>query len=274
MYSVVMMMALGTAGESPEFLFKRRDRGCNGCYASCHGCYGSGYGYRAASCYGSCYGSYSASCYGSSYASCYGSCYGSYYAPYYNSCHGYHSGCYAAPVNVSCYGGYSAYYPSTAGSCYGYGMPMTVPQHPPIVVPHDPVVPSGNPGTGGDDATDDNIGSNPGVSFRGDQAINTARPTDDSVDPQRAQVTVTLPADAKLYVDGHLTQLTSAVRQFHTPILQPATDYVYTFRIEYDRNGPQSEEKRVIVRAGKITQIEFVEKPNLVVAEEHVSVHD
>src|SRR5262249_25551942 len=43
-----------------------------------------------------------------------------------------------------------------------------------------------------------------------------------------ARVTVKLPADAKLYVDGVLCPMTSAVRSFETPTLHGGVTYQYT----------------------------------------------
>ncbi len=64
MYSVVLMMALGTGGELPA------------CHHRCHGCYGGGYSYG---CYGGCYGGGYGGCYGGGYGGCYG-CYGGGYS--------------------------------------------------------------------------------------------------------------------------------------------------------------------------------------------------
>ena len=116
MYSVVLLAALTTGGDAPEW---GRGHGCHGCYGGCYGCYGGCNGY------GGCYGCYGyGGCfggYGWGYA-CYGGCYGGYG---YGGCFG---GCYG------CYGGYAmspyggaivpgtvvppTVAPSTAGSGY------------------------------------------------------------------------------------------------------------------------------------------------------------
>jgi uncharacterized protein (TIGR03000 family) len=80
--------------------------------------------------------------------------------------------------------------------------------------------------------------------------------------PTRAAVTVTLPADARLFAEGAITQLTSAVRDFLTPELVPGQTYRYTFKVEYDREGKTvSDVQDVFVKAGERTRVEFKEKP-------------
>src|SRR6266542_4169203 len=74
MYSMVLMAALTTGGQTPDWCFHRSCGGYNcGCYA-CWGCGG---------------------CHGNTRSGCYGGCYGCW------SCGG------------GCYGGGSPYYPST-----------------------------------------------------------------------------------------------------------------------------------------------------------------
>jgi len=74
MYNLVLMAALTTGGETPNWGF--RGHGCHGCYGAhaCRGCRG-GYG----GCHG-CYGGMSMAGYG-----CYGGCYGcmGYYSQFY-----------------------------------------------------------------------------------------------------------------------------------------------------------------------------------------------
>jgi len=73
-----------------------------------------------------------------------------------------------------------------------------------------------------------------------------------------ATLTVTLPADARLTVDGTPTSTTSAVRTFVTPNLTPGKTFTYTMKAEYMKNGePVSEEKVVKVQAGKETRVSF-----------------
>ncbi len=52
-----------------------------------------------------------------------------------------------------------------------------------------------------------------------------------------ARVTVKLPADARLYVDGVPCPLTSATRSFDTPELDAGRSYYYTLKAEVVRDG-------------------------------------
>jgi uncharacterized protein (TIGR03000 family) len=89
MYSVVVLMALSTSAEAPEF---GRRGGCGGCGGYSSGCHGYSYG--------GC-GGYSSGCHGYSYGGCggrhSGGCHGQHH-----SCHGsavhYHSGCCGGTV--------------------------------------------------------------------------------------------------------------------------------------------------------------------------------
>jgi uncharacterized protein (TIGR03000 family) len=71
-----------------------------------------------------------------------------------------------------------------------------------------------------------------------------------------ANLLVTLPSDARLFVDGQATTSTSGQRRLITPDLQPGRDYHYTLRAEVVRNGEvQRVSQRVTVRAGEDTPV-------------------
>jgi uncharacterized protein (TIGR03000 family) len=73
-----------------------------------------------------------------------------------------------------------------------------------------------------------------------------------------ANIVVTLPADARLTVDGNATSSTSEVRTFVTPALQTGSDYVYTLQAEVVRDGRTLTETQVVtVRAGETTNVPF-----------------
>jgi len=77
-----------------------------------------------------------------------------------------------------------------------------------------------------------------------------------------ARITVKLPADARLYVDGRLCPLTSDTRSFTTPELAADQKYYYTLKAEVVRGGEtRTARKRVIVEAGKDIAVEFTELP-------------
>ena len=77
---------------------------------------------------------------------------------------------------------------------------------------------------------------------------------------EAARVTVKLPEDAKLYVDGIPCPLKSSPRTFQTPKLEPGRTYAYTLKAEVTRDGRTlSESRQVTLRAGKPVTVEFGE---------------
>ncbi len=79
-----------------------------------------------------------------------------------------------------------------------------------------------------------------------------------SASPSKAAITVSLPEDAKLYVDGVACPLKSARRSFNTPALQTGREYYYTLRAEVTRNGrPFTQSQQVVVSAGRRVNVEF-----------------
>ena len=78
-------------------------------------------------------------------------------------------------------------------------------------------------------------------------AVGTAKLEDD--EKQSANITVELPAGAKLYVDGNLVTGDDTVRHFHTPTLTRGKQYYYTMKAEVTVAGkPVTEEKQILVR--------------------------
>jgi uncharacterized protein (TIGR03000 family) len=89
---------------------------------------------------------------------------------------------------------------------------------------------------------------------------------DEGTIAQPANIVVNLPADAKLYVDGHQTRSISGQRLLTTPNLRPGRDYHYTLRAEVTRGGEvQRVSQRVAVRAGQETRVN-IEIPTTVAA--------
>jgi uncharacterized protein (TIGR03000 family) len=71
-----------------------------------------------------------------------------------------------------------------------------------------------------------------------------------------ATVVVTLPADARLTVDGEATKSTSGMRRFVTPPLRPGKKYGYTFKAEFVRQGQMiTVARKVPVEAGRQTAV-------------------
>ena len=89
------------------------------------------------------------------------------------------------------------------------------------------------------------------------QVLFAAPPTDaPSAAREPATIRVTLPADARLTVDGHPTQSTSAERLFLSPPLEPGQDYRYTLKAEFVREGKTLTVRQdVIVRPGRETAV-------------------
>jgi uncharacterized protein (TIGR03000 family) len=71
-----------------------------------------------------------------------------------------------------------------------------------------------------------------------------------------ATVIVSLPAEATLKVDDHLTTSTSATRVFVSPNLNVGQEFSYTLTGEIVREGkPVVVAKRITVRAGEETRV-------------------
>ena len=73
-----------------------------------------------------------------------------------------------------------------------------------------------------------------------------------------ATIVVTLPAEARLTVDGIATRSTSERRTFFTPAIETDSDYVYTLRAELARDGISvAQAQTVTVRGGLTTNVPF-----------------
>lgn len=246
MYSVILATLLSTtAGESQQW-HRRAYYGCQG-YAFCYGC-------------ASCFTCYSCGCSGwycysscgncGCWYGCYG-CYASYYYPTYVSCC---HGCYSYP---SCYTSYS--YPVSSccfSACHGCGVPI--------------VVGSVTPPQGNVDVAQVTT-SRPETLIAGSSNPQAAVPTAVASAPKNgpaaqpvsiptnaARITVILPADAKLLVDGVECPLTSDVRSFNTPTLQTGMSYFYVMKMEVEKDGRTiTESRRVRMTAGQHVEVNF-----------------
>jgi uncharacterized protein (TIGR03000 family) len=169
-------------------------------------------------CWGGCHG-----CWGGCYGCC-GGCYG---------CYGCCGGCYGCYGCYGCWGGCHGccggvvYYYSCCGGCWGccggYAQPT-------YVVP----VPEKKPEKKSD------------------------KKPEEAAAPNEGTVIVQLPADAQLFVDDQLADLTSATRWFVTPALAMDKDYYYTIRAEATRAGRTlAQSARVVVRAGQVSRVNF-----------------
>jgi uncharacterized protein (TIGR03000 family) len=55
--------------------------------------------------------------------------------------------------------------------------------------------------------------------------------------PNVARIVLNVPEDARVYLQDQRMTLTGPVRRFVSPQLQNGRDYLYTIRVEVDRNG-------------------------------------
>jgi uncharacterized protein (TIGR03000 family) len=73
-----------------------------------------------------------------------------------------------------------------------------------------------------------------------------------------ATIVLSLPADAKVAIDGVATTSTSTTRTFVTPELVPAKEFVYVLSAEIVREGQKlTVSEQVTVRAGEQTRVTF-----------------
>ena len=269
MYSIVVAAMLTTGTPAPAFggLFSRGGesclggcQGCNGCSGgSCYGCNGcsgcqggcngcNGYGFlgirdffhnafSSGSCNGCCGGCNG--CYGS--MSCYGGCNG---------------GCYGSGYSMGGYGMSSSGYDMPMGTftsmpmnTYG-AMPMNPSGGMPMTQGMPYSMPQGNMMT-----------PPPPLNMPNQLPYGPPPQADDSTVPgNQATVVVSLPVDARLYVEKHLMTLTGTVRAFRTTDLAPGGKYAYTIRMEVERGGKMIEKTETInVEPGKRTQVFFAD---------------
>jgi uncharacterized protein (TIGR03000 family) len=77
-----------------------------------------------------------------------------------------------------------------------------------------------------------------------------------SLRPEPATLVVSLPASARLTVDGTPTRSTSGLRTFTSPTLEPGKTFAYTLTASYTRDGqPVSVTKRVKIEAGQTVKV-------------------
>jgi uncharacterized protein (TIGR03000 family) len=82
-----------------------------------------------------------------------------------------------------------------------------------------------------------------------------------------AKIYVSLPADAKLTIDGVPTVSTSESRVFESPSLTPGKTFFYVLKATVVRDGKtEAVTKEVAVRAGENTRVK-IEIPETAVAE-------
>jgi uncharacterized protein (TIGR03000 family) len=69
---------------------------------------------------------------------------------------------------------------------------------------------------------------------------------------------LTVPADAKIWIEGTPTSLQGTRRQFVSPPIQPGDDYTYDFQVSWNQDGREVTNKRQItVHAGDVVNLTF-----------------
>jgi len=223
MYSVVLVVALAGGAEAPDC----HRGGCQGGGCVGGGCYGGGHGHRhggggCCGCYG---GSVSYGCYGGGYG---GGCYGGFGGGYGGGCYGggYGGGGYGG----GCYGG--GYGGGYYGGGYGGGMGM-------------------GGYYGGYPMYQGNPKGMPGAEKIGDPK---EKKSEEINVPAPGTLVVNLPANAKLSIDGYVSQQTSSQRRLVTTPINPGQEFTYTLVAEV--NGAQQSQV-VTVRAGEEVPVSF-----------------
>ena len=286
MYSIVLATMLTTGTAAPEWF-----HGCHGCCGGCWGCCGGCYG-CCGGCWGCCGGCYG--CCGGCWGcwGCCGGCYGCWGTCY--GCHGCYGcyGCYG-----SCYGAVVLAPPVVPAVPAAVPVLPAPPKDKKsdlgnaaaviVKAPAD-VQLSIDGRTISRTASEETFRTpelEPGYSYtytfkaqvarNGKTVVYTKQvkvragqtSTADFTTLARegkdtARVTVKLPADARLYVDGVLCPLKSATRSFNTPELDAGQRYFYMLRAEVVRDGVKRDaEQRVTVEAGKQVTVEFKDLP-------------
>lgn len=74
--------------------------------------------------------------------------------------------------------------------------------------------------------------------------------------PSQATIIVSLPADARLSIDGTTTVSTSGTRVFYTSGLESGHEYYHTLEADVIRDGKTERiSQRVVIRAGQETRV-------------------
>jgi uncharacterized protein (TIGR03000 family) len=174
-------------------------------------------------------------CYGGCSGGCYGGGRGGRRGGRRHGCSGgcYGGGCYGGGYGGGCYGGgYGGCYGGVGygGGCYGGAVASP---------------PAGKPSKQQKSGKEEEQ--------KGDQEQETMSPQS-----APARITVRLPENARLTVDGEATQSTSSVRTFVSPALPPGKVFYYTLKAEFSRAGqPVSVSKKVKVQAGRNSQVDL-----------------
>lgn len=235
MYSLVLATVLAAGGDATGWC-----HGCRGCHG-CWGCYGC-YGCSCSGCWG-CYGGYGChGCWGGYCSGCWGcSCSGGYYSSCWG-CYGCSCSCMGVVYGCSC-------------SCIG-----AVTVAPAAVTPAPAPAPKATTSSGLTPEEVDVLRRflRNMANKEEKKSTQTTPAAEAPVATDVARITVRLPADARLFIDHVECPLTSPVRAFNTPKLEPNQAYTYTLRAELTRDGETVRERQaVLVSAGRQVEVDF-----------------
>ena len=98
----------------------------------------------------------------------------------------------------------------------------------------------------------------PSGNNQGEGTEPKTKKTEKNEEQVRATMTVEVPADGKLYIDGKLMKSGSGLRTFQTPVLNQGQLYYYDVRVEIVRNGQTlGDTQRVVLRPGQAVSTSF-----------------
>ncbi len=94
-------------------------------------------------------------------------------------------------------------------------------------------------------------------------SFSKEQPQQESKSLERATITVKLPTDTVLYVDGAKNSRTDTIREFSTPPLPTGTEFSYVMKAERMRNGqPETQTQTIHFRAGELVTVDFTTWPS------------
>lgn len=246
MYSLVLATLLTSGNAVPDWGCRG---GCHGCCGGCYGCRGGCYG-----CWGGCYGC--SGCWGGCYG-CWGGCYGCW-GGCYGCGGGYYSGCWG------CYG---------CGGCGGMVVLQATSASAAVPVVRSSAAVATQQLQDLKSTLDEMKReqnrmrkSLEELKRPGEASLSPDQTHSEQLDPQgdkpspvmSAQITVRLPADAELTVDGAGCPLTSDTRSFQTPPLAAGGRYYYLLKAEVMRGGRRiAQTRRVDFRPGESLTVSF-----------------
>lgn len=237
MYSVVLATMIAAGSTTPAFCHSSHFRCHSSCYVTC----------ATYSCHSACYSGYAGY---SGYASygCYSSCHSCHHRPllWHHHCHSYCSS-YVTPCSSCCARVY--YAPCTCST--SFAVPATG-SSAPTVVP----VPQSN--SAEVDALRREIEALR-AKVKKSEPVPAPKQQEEGAAPGRnSRIIVSLPADAKLFVDNVECPLVGGVRAFNTPNLDPSRVYMYTMRVELARDGQTMRDaQQITIVPGVDVQVNF-----------------